>query len=137
MTLNNQMAEKAEAKKACQEALHLISEAKQILSDTETASLFDLFGGGIFTSLLKRSKIDELNKKIASLQVAMITARRELSDIAIEFDSSISNKDEDLVFDVFLDNIFTDISVHEQLKSLGKNLDLLENQLKDYLENIQ
>ena len=89
------------------------------LSQLESASswgIFDILGGGLFSSLVKRNKIGEANLSLEEISASLKSLNKELSDIDISLPDAIPDRLSDELFDLVFDNIFTDIRVQGEIK---------------------
>lgn len=89
------------------------------LSQLESASswgIFDILGGGLFSSLVKRNKIGQANLSLEELSASLKSLNKELSDVDISLPDAIPDRLSDELFDLVFDNIFTDIRVQGEIK---------------------
>lgn len=89
------------------------------LSQLESASswgIFDILGGGLFSSLVKRNKIGEANLSLEEISTSLKALNKELSDVDISLPDDIPDRLSDELFDLVFDNIFTDIRVQGEIK---------------------
>ena len=89
------------------------------LSQLESASswgIFDILGGGLFSSLVKRNKIGEANLSLEEISTRLKALNKELSDVDISLPDAIPDRLSDELFDLVFDNIFTDIRVQGEIK---------------------
>ncbi|WP_276862804.1 hypothetical protein [Anaerococcus tetradius] len=124
------LQELQEAKEKAQVVLKSTDEALNFLKSASNWSLFDLLGGEGISSLMKRSKIKKANKEIERMTWELEELRKELKDVDISLPLEISDTMEDNFFDVFFDNIFTDLRVNGEIK---KKL----AELRDFRQNIE
>lgn len=124
------LQELQEAKEKAQVVLKSTDEALNFLKSASNWSLFDFLGGEGITSLMKRSKIKKANKEIERMTLELEELRKELKDVDISLPLEISDTMEDNFFDVFFDNIFTDLRVNGEIK---KKL----AELRDFRQNIE
>lgn len=124
------LQELQEAKEKAQVVLKSTDEALNFLKSASNWSLFDLLGGEGITSLMKRSKIKKANKEIERMTLELEELRKELKDVDISLPLEISDTMEDNFFDVFFDNIFTDLRVNGEIK---KKL----AELRDFRQSIE
>ena len=124
------LQELQEAKEKAQVVLKSTDEALNFLKSASNWSLFDLLGGEGITSLMKRSKIKKASKEIERMTLELEELRKELKDVDISLPLEISDTMEDNFFDVFFDNIFTDLRVNGEIK---KKL----AELRDFRQNIE
>ena len=124
------LQELQEAKEKAQIVLNSTDEALSFLKSASNWSLFDLLGGEGISSLMKRSKIKKANKEIERMTLELEELRKELRDVDISLPLEISDTMEDNFFDVFFDNIFTDLRVNGEIK---KKL----AELREFRQNIE
>ena len=89
------------------------------LSQLESASswgIFDILGGGLFSSLVKSNKIGEANLSLEEISTSLKSLNKELSDVDISLPDAIPDRLSDELFDLVFDNIFTDIRVQGEIK---------------------
>lgn len=89
------------------------------LSQLESASswgIFDILGGGLFSSLVKRNKIGQANLSLEEISTSLKALNKELSDVDISLPDAIPDRLSDELFDLVFDNIFTDIRVQGEIK---------------------
>lgn len=89
------------------------------LSQLESASswgIFDILGGGLFSSLVKRNKIGQANLSLEEISTSLKALNKELSDVDISLPDAIPDRLSDQVFDLVFDNIFTDFRVQGEIK---------------------
>ena len=89
------------------------------LSQLESASswgIFDILGGGLFSSLVKRNKIGQANLSLEEISTSLKSLNKELSDVDISLPDAIPDRLSDELFDLVFDNIFTDIRVQGEIK---------------------
>lgn len=111
-----------EAIAACDDVLNNIDRALAELSSASKWSLMDMFGGEFFSSFMKRSKISKANKNISNLKLSLNRLRKELADVDIDLPLEISNSLSDNFWDVYFDNIFTDLRVRSEIKTKTSEL---------------
>lgn len=97
----------------------MISRIDNAISSLDSASSwgwFDLFGGEFFSSLIKREKIRDANRHIDDISESLHRFNKELEDVDMHLPVGISDTLSDNAFDVWFDNIFTDIRVQGEIK---------------------
>ena len=94
-------------------------EPRRELGSADGWSAYDTwFGGGLISSSLKHGRIDEAGRRIEQAQQALADFARELADVqqvsALRADLGITPMTR--TFDVWFDNIFSDLSVRRSIK---------------------
>lgn len=118
-----------EAIAACDDVLNNIDRALAELSSASNWSLLDMFGGEFFSSFMKRSKINKANRNISALKLSLNRLRKELADVDIDLPLEISNSLSDNFWDVYFDNIFTDLRVRSEIKTKTSELRELRDKI--------
>ncbi|AGZ41288.1 hypothetical protein [Actinoplanes friuliensis] len=123
--LTAELAELTEAEGAARAAAQALGEANQLLESAHGWSTADTFlGGGGLSSMIKHSRLDDAAARAAEADRRLAVLRAELRDV----DSALPSLAAQLELggftrfaDVWLDNIFTDLSVRGQIKDgLGR-----------------
>lgn len=108
-----------------------------ILKSAENWGTFDLFGGGLITSSIKMSKVQEVQNRLTSLKSKMKKFNRELSDINMNINISLNFSNLETFGDIWLDGFFFDLNslskIQEALSSSNKYKRLINN----YLDKIK
>lgn len=144
MDLTRQWKELDEAVVAGRQALHQISAAFAKLDTAEGLSDWDIFGGGLWTDMMKYESIEEAQMLMAQVQSDLRRYQAELADVAetarfeLQFDGALS------MMDVFFDNIFADWAVRDrilrsadQLREVEERVDRLQGKLELQLSNVE
>lgn len=112
----NRLTGLQEAKVATVEALARVDQAISSLDSASSWGLFDIFGGGAVASLMKRKRIQGANEAIQALTTSIGVLNKELADINMSLPATISDSLRDRAWDMWLDNIFTDMKVQKDIK---------------------
>ncbi|MGG7176899.1 hypothetical protein ACQPU1_04850 [Clostridium paraputrificum] len=127
-----------EAITAGKECFSIIRNAGEALDSAKSWGTYDMIGGGVMSSIVKHDKLDTARKELNKLGYSIGRLNMELSDIdmvlAIDdltFDSST------YAFDVFFDNIFTDMSVQDKIKDSLSKIRRLENRVNNLINQLE
>lgn len=100
------------------------------------------FFGGLISSLVKRDRIETANRYISEISQSVTILNKELEDVNMSIPTEISNTFGDKFFDIWFDNIFTDIRVQteigdtlEKIKDFRVNIEELIKKLDNEIEN--
>lgn len=111
-----------------------IAQAKKLLNSAKTWSTFDIFGGDLLTSMAKHNKIDEAQIHFSRISNLTDSFNKELSDINLsEVGFSATTK----AFDIFFDNIFTDLSVDKHINQSYDKVCKLERSVENILRKLK
>lgn len=112
-----------------------IGYTKEILQSAKNWGTLDLFGGDFISSMAKHEKVEQAQKHFVRVSNLLSNFNKELQDVNIDilqFSTTMKT------FDIFFDNIFTDISVNNQISKsyddickLQINVDMIIKKLKD------
>lgn len=89
-----------------------IGYTKEILQSAKNWGTIDLFGGDFISSMAKHEKVDQAQKHFGRISNLLSNFNKELKDVNID---SLNFSTTMKTFDIFFDNIFTDISVNNQI----------------------
>ena len=112
----DRLKELKEAKEAANQVIIRIDAGLNQLKSASSWGILDIFGGGLFSSLVKRNKIGEANRSLDELSLSLKSLNKELSDVDISLPDAIPDRLSDELFDLVFDNIFTDIRVQGEIK---------------------
>lgn len=115
--------------------------AGMVLEQVESAEdwgLFDIIGGGLITTLVKHSKIDEAQKCMEELQVSLRRFRTELADVErIDSDIHVDFSDMLRFGDWFFDGLVFDIMVQNRLKDSHQKTIKIKSQVTEAIHKLE
>lgn len=96
-----------------------------------------MFGGGILTSVFKHDKLDEAKKLLTEARQDLQRLQQGLreQDMDLAADWGISGNLQ--FFDIFLDNIFSDIMVQDKIKSAQADIERAIQQLQELIAKLR
>ncbi|MDD7769749.1 hypothetical protein [Suipraeoptans intestinalis] len=106
-----------EAKTAAQEVVARIDNAIASLDSAADWGIFDLFGGGMFSSFMKRDKIKDANDDLKEISDSLRILNQELEDVNMHLPETVSDTVCDNALDIWFDNVFTDARVQKEIKT--------------------
>lgn len=112
----DRLKELKEARSAADMAIAKIDCGLSQLESASSWGIFDILGGGLFSSLVKRNKIGQANLSLEEISTSLKALNKELSDVDISLPDAIPDRLSDQVFDLVFDNIFTDFRVQGEIK---------------------
>ena len=86
MTNEGMRREMQEAIIAGERALSSLRSAHEKLNSAGNWGLFDMFGGGLFSTIMKRSKMSDAQNLMENAKSDLLRFQRELKDVNIPFD---------------------------------------------------
>lgn len=148
--LARQLTETGEALRAADRAYHTAQEALAYLDDAEGWASYDVwFSKGLISHMAKYEKIDMAQEAFDRLNAQIHTLRVELDDIHLDLDiQPLAIDSATRFFDVWFDNIFTDLRVRDQIRDylnytkelcgvIERVINRLETSKRDLTERIQ
>ena len=125
-----------EAIQAGEAALRSLERAKGKMGSAKNWGIFDMMGGGLFSSLFKHSKIDRASADIEEAKRQLAVFKRELEDVSISEDFSVGIGDGLRFIDTVLDNVFADVVVQSRINSAIERLDKVSGQVRGILTKL-
>ena len=129
-----------EAIDAAEETLDCLHEAGRYLDSAGNWGLADMFGGGFFTTFMKRSKMGDAKDAIRDAKRAMRRLAKEMRDVDEILEIDIHTDDFLSFADYFFDGFAADVLVQSQISRAKRQLDrafeeveMIRDQLLDLL----
>ncbi|CAN5451867.1 hypothetical protein BH10ACT10_BH10ACT10_10800 [soil metagenome] len=113
---------------------HLL-HARQLLGSAQSWSTWDTFGGGgLVTDLMKYDKLDQVGDALRRADHALGAFSRELADVHVSGVEAVNLDGMTRTFDVFFDNIFTDLRVRSRIQDAGIRVEQALRSVEDTLQ---
>ena len=129
----DQTREVREAREAGIRALNSLRRAEKHLDSARTWGVLDLLGGGMITSLVKHSKLDNARSDIEQARYDLENFCDELRDV----DIPSVRIDELLTFaDFFFDGFLADFLVQRRINEARAQLQRASRQVEDILRQL-
>lgn len=139
--IRNCESKKKEIEEAIQASKKLISVLRSTAEELSTSKgwgTWDIFGGGMLTSLVKHDHLNRASQLIKDSQDKANALTQELSDLNYYFDFDLLDLDSlTVAFDTFFDNIFSDLSVQSQIAKASDNIHLNLEKAERLLEKLE
>lgn len=119
------------AKNHAEFVLDLVQKAQSKLSTASSLGIYDMLTGGIISSMLKRSRMREVNDLLDAIDYELDSLSKVLAEVEIEYIEGFKVDMTAEFLDVWFDNIFTDISVQNDIKEVQRQLDQLAEQMDE------
>ena len=127
ITMKRQLSE---AIAAGERALSLLSDAEDALSGAAGWGLFDMLGGGFFSTLAKRSGMKDAKAKLEDAMQAIGDFQAELRDVRIDYDSELETGGFLSFADYVFDNAFVDFLVQRRINRARDGLRKTKRQVE-------
>ncbi len=135
--LRSQEQELEEAIAAGTTALRAANEVVQNMRDAQNLGVFDVLGGGFLADMAKHEALEESQKNVEALQIALQRFNKELSDVKLRSQLQVG-MDRLLKFaDVFFDNLICDILSLENIRQSQTQVDQTRDQILGILRQLQ
>ncbi len=126
----NHKKEIVEAIQLADESLEALEKAKIDLKSASGWGIVDIFGGGLFTSLIKHNDMDDAQIHMNQAKESLM----KLSDDLKSMDKDLSFQFDVLDFtdtlDIFVDNLFSDLLVQSSISQARDKIDEVIEKVK-------
>lgn len=126
-----------EAISAGERALESLQNARERLGKAKNWSLIDLFGGGLFTDVMKHSRLKETKEDLEEAKEDLRNFRRELSDVQMFLNLNLEISDFLKVTDIFFDNPVSDYMVQSKISQAKEQLDETVCQVENLISDLK
>ena len=123
MTEERRRQEINEAVRAGEKALVSLRAAQSKLDSARNWGIWDMLGGGLITSMIKHSRIDDASSCLESARTDLKIFQRELKDISDFSELGIDVGGFLSFADLFLDGIIADWMVQRKIDEAIKQVD--------------
>ena len=133
------MTDKKELREAIQageNALENIEKARDKLGSAKNWGIFDMLGGGMISTFVKHSKMDDASSYMEEAKRSIATFERELKDISLSADLSIELGSFMRFADIFMDNVFVDVMVQSRINEAITGLDQASDRIRSILAKL-
>ena len=110
------------ARAAGTRALRSLDEAAEQLDGARNWGLLDILGGGLLTSLVKRSRLDGASEAVGRAQRDLEAFARELRDCSGVTGVDLRRSDMLELFDIVFDNSITDLFVQSRIEDAREDV---------------
>lgn len=114
-----------------------IKKVKKSLNAASTWGTFDILGGGIVSTMAKRSHMQDTQNLIQELSKKLKIVNQELDDIKLNINTDLKVEGFLGMADYFLDNIFVDLAVQSKIEQARNNIDDVSNKINNLLEKLE
>ena len=112
-----------EAMQAGQEALNYLNQAKDCLNSAGNWGIVDMLGGGLLTTMIKRSKMKDADAVMQEARQALKRFQKELMDVENIPEFHIEMGDFLAFADYFFDGIIADVMVQSRINDARRQVD--------------
>lgn len=115
--------EMQEAIVAGENALRSLRAAREKLNSARNWGIFDLFGGGMISDLVKHSKMNAAVSLMETAKYDLQIFQRELRDVHVSFDMRMEVSGFLSFADFFFDGLVADYLVQSKISDAGNQVD--------------
>ena len=112
-----------EAIRAGQRARSSLLQAKDCLKSAGNWGLLDMFGGGMITTFVKRSKMSDAERLVQQARSDLKQFRKELADVETIADFHVDTGNFLTFADYFFDGLLADWLVQSKIQDAKKQVD--------------
>lgn len=122
--MNNEMMrrEMKEAMDAGERALSSLRMAQEKLNSAGNWGLFDMFGGGLFSTIMKRSKMDDAQNLMEAAKSDLKRFQKELRDVNVPLDLKMEVGSFLSFADFFFDGFVADYLVQSKISDAKEQI---------------
>lgn len=129
--------EKREAIDAGNKALESLRTAKENLDSAHNWGLFDMFAGGLISSLVKQSKMKKARQNMEQAKWDLRNFSEELKDVNIISHLDIETDDFLSFADWFFDGFFVDWMVQDRINTAKDQVNEAIQRLQSVLQELE
>ncbi len=126
-----------EAIYCCDRVVEKIDVALDQLKHARNWGLADMLGGGFLISLFKHGKLDQVEMALTEVERELKVLQRELKDVSGNIRLSLNNTELNRFFDVFVDNIFSDLNTQSKIGKATNELYEIKGDVKELRRQLE
>lgn len=134
MRNENKMREINEARNAGREALYSLQQAEKKLDSARGWGIWDMLGGGMISTMVKHSKINDASNLMEEAQQKLFDFQRELQDVQVPARFRVEIGDFLTFADFFFDGLIADWMVQSRIgearEQVGKAIEKVRQVLR-------
>ncbi len=129
--------ENREAHRAGTEAHRALAAALDVINSAASWSTWDTFGGGgLLTDMVKYDRLEEAQELVRQANDAMAHFATELADVGIAAVEGIEIDGLARMFDVWFDNIFSDLSVRSRIGEARVRVEAAQDAVRRIMDQL-
>lgn len=140
--MNNEIMRKEmkEAMDAGERALATLRSAQEKLNSASNWGVFDMFGGGLFSTIMKRSKMTDAQNLMETAKMDLRLFQKELKDVNVPLDLRIEVGSflsfADFFFDGFVADYLVQSKISEAKSQISDAIFRVEQILRELKRNM-
>lgn len=137
MENSNYRREIDEAIRAGQQARSSLLQAKDCLKSAGNWGLVDMFGGGLFTTFVKRTRMNDAEELVQQARSDLQQFRKELADIETIADFHVETGAFLAFADYFFDSFLVDLMVQSKIRDAQKQVEDAIAKVENVLQQLE
>ena len=137
MENSNYRREIDEAIWAGQQARSSLLKAKDCLKSAGNWGLLDMFGGGLFTTYVKRTRMNDAEQLVQQARSDLQKFRKELADVETIADFHVETGNFLSFADYFLDSFLVDWLVQSKIRDAQKQVEDAIEKMEKILQQLE
>ena len=137
MENSNYRREIDEAIRAGQQARSSLLQAKDCLKSADNWGLLDMFGGGLFTTFVKRTRMNDAEELVQQARNDLLQFRKELADIETIADFHVETGVFLAFADYFFDSFLVDLMVQSKIRDAQKQVEDAIEKVENILQQLE
>ncbi len=126
-----------EAIAAGESALSSLRKAQEQLNSASNWGIFDMFGGGLFSTIVKRNKMSDAKFYMESAKSDLLRFQRELKDINVPLDLKMEVGSFLSFADFFFDGIVADYLIQTKISDAQEQVSDAIHRVEHILRNLR
>ena len=129
--------EMEEAIQAGERALKSLRIAQSQLNGAKNWGLFDMFGGGLISSVMKHSKMNDASRYMEEAKRDLLTFQKELRDVSVPLNLKIEVGSFLSFADFFFDGFVADYLVQSKISESREQIDYAIYKVENILNELK
>lgn len=135
--MSDYRTEVIEAIRAADDALFYLNRAKNSLTNARNWGIYDMIGGGFFSTAIKRNKMSDSQMYMDDANVALRKLERELMDVNQMTDLGLDTNSFLSFADFFFDGFFVDWIVQGKINEARQKIEDTIRTVEDIRYNLR
>jgi hypothetical protein len=136
-TLQLSLKELGEALMAGEAVLNGLEKVERSLGSARSWGTWDMLGGGLITTAIKHSRIDDARDQVQEVQALALRFERELTDVRLDIDLPLQFNSFTKFADYFFDNLITDWIVNSRIEESRNSVRIAHAKVEEILERLR
>ena len=119
-----------EARAVAVEVLNLLNDVEKTLRSAKGWGIYDILGGGFFSSMIKHGKIDRAESLLKQVQSQLIRLQKELGDINVSLAASVQVSSFERFMDIVFDNVLSDWITQSRINDSLSEVTIVKSEIR-------